>query len=76
MDAWLNGSNLRVQEAALTGESEAVEKDADASCSRSDAVARRPPQHGLLRHARQLRPRRDARHDDGHADRARARSPA
>ena len=64
-----NGSNLRVQEAALTGESEAVEKDAAIVFTSERSLGDRP-EYGFLRHSRQLWPRRDDRHDHGHADAA------
>jgi len=51
--------NLRVQEAALTGESEPIEKVA-AAIALEDLAARRSPQHGLHGDVRQLRPRRGA----------------
>ena len=65
----LESVNLRVEEAALTGESEPVEKD-PALVFETETAAGRPPQHGLQRHHRHLRPRRGRGDRDRHADRA------
>ena len=64
-------ANLRVQEAVLTGESEAVEKAAAALWRpAARACAGRPAQHGLHGHDGHLRPRADGRGGHRHGDRA------
>ncbi len=71
----IEAANLRIQEAILTGESEAVEKAAAALAAdrRRGARAGRPGQHGVHGHHGHLRPRADGGggHRDGHPARAR-----
>ena len=61
---------LRVEEAALTGESQPVEK-ATLRAGRGRRAARRSRQHGLHRHDRHARPRRGHRRRDRHGHGAR-----
>ena len=63
----LEAANLRIQEAILTGESEAVEKSVEALASSGRAAGPgRPAQHGLHGHDRDLWPRRDGGDGDRH----------
>ena len=58
---------LQTAEAALTGESLPVSKDTAPIAD--EVAARRPAQHGLQRHGRDVRPRHGHRDGDGDADR-------
>ena len=61
-------ANLSVEEAALTGESEPVVKKLGVPLG-NDLPFGRPSECRLYGHNRDLRPRRDDRHRDGHGDR-------
>ena len=56
-------ANLQIEEAALTGESQAVYKNTQPIDARK-RPARRPPQRRLHGHVGDLRARRDGRHRD------------
>ena len=66
----LDAAALRAQEAALTGESEPVDKDVDAVAAR--CAAGRAPQPAVRRHRRGRRQRSRRHGRDRHANRARA----
>ena len=59
-------ANLQIEEAALTGESTAVEKSTRRHRD-TGPVPRRPREHGLHEHERDPGPRRDPGHRDRHA---------
>ena len=63
--AFRSPSTLSIDEAALTGESAAIEKH-QAALADARPRDRRPPEHGLRRHARDLRPRPGDCHRDRH----------
>ena len=65
----VDAPNLRVNEAALTGEAVPVDKSVDPVAERRRA--RGPRRHGVQRHRRHLRPSRGGRHRDRNAQRAR-----